>query len=116
MIEQEKELEEVYKSLNNYYDGILKNVRDTIMDVSEELNVPFSYLKAGFDDLVDGCSITSKLKITDKPSGKKQNEDCEYFKDIHVDQWSVGESGDSFEGFIYARFQFNKWLKIPYEC
>lgn len=49
-------------------------------------------------------------QFTDKASGEEQN-DGEY-----CDQWSVGESGDSFEGYYYyptedgEYFYFQYWM------
>ena len=66
-------------------------------------------------ELLDGCSQAGAIEIVDEPSGTKQNEDCGIFMDIYVDQCSVGDSGDSFAGEIYAKVN-EIWLKIPYNC
>jgi|TARA_R110001632_G_scaffold104876_1_gene214018 hypothetical protein len=69
-----------------------------------------------YEDILDGCSVTDKLQIVDKPEGDNNDESFGIFKEVWVDQWSVGDSGDSFEGFIYGRFAKQKCLKIPYAC
>ena len=65
--------------------------------------------------MLDGCFCNGKIEKVGKPSGDKQNEEFGIFKDIHVDQWTVGTEGDSFNGHIYARVK-NQWYKIPYYC
>lgn len=71
-----------------------------------------------FSDLVDGCRINQKIEIVDKPFGQLQKgEKFGVFRKVYVDQWSVGDSGDSYAGFIYTNYgKSSKWLKIPYEC
>lgn len=71
--------------------------------------------KNDFVDLMEFCCINGEIEFVTEPSGDKQNEDCGIFKDVHIDQWSVGMEGDSFNGFIYASVA-NKWIKIPYYC
>lgn len=66
--------------------------------------------------ILDGVSVTDKLQIVDEPNGENNHEEFGVFKEMWVDQWSVGDSGDSFEGFIYGKFAANKWLKISYSC
>ena len=117
MTEKEnQQMAEAYKSLDAYYEEISESVRDTIMIIAKEINVSFNYLKADFYDLMEDCGITSKIEFVLKPKGEKQDEETQYFKDIHIQQWSIGDSGDSFEGYIYAKFSKDKWIKVPYEC
>lgn len=68
-----------------------------------------------FIDLLNFCNVTKKIELVDKPNGDKQNESYGMFKNIHVDQWSVGMEGDSYEGFIYANVK-GRWIKIPHSC
>ena len=53
------------------------------------------------------------LKIVDSPP----NIESEGYKDreVWVDQRSVGESGDSFEGEVYIKLPNGKYLKWDYE-
>ena len=47
-------------------------------------------------------------QFTDEAYGKEQN-DGEY-----CDQWSVGESGDSFEGFYYYPTESNEYFYFQF--
>lgn len=47
-------------------------------------------------------------QFTDEAYGKEQN-DGEY-----CDQWSVGESGDSFEGFYYYQTESNEYFYFQF--
>ena len=72
-----------------------------------------------FESLMDYCRITDKMEWVDKPGFKaEQHPDVHgIFTLTHVDQWTIGDSGDSFAGFMYVKVNgFNKWLKIPYDC
>lgn len=68
------------------------------------------------EEILEGCNITDKIQIVRMPSGEDQNEGCGIFTETYVDQWTMGISGDDFAGFIYVKFDENKWLQIPYEC
>lgn len=71
-----------------------------------------------FCDLIESCDVNGKIEIVDKPCGDLQKgERYGVFKKVYVDQHSVGDSGDSYAGFIYTNHgKSNKWLKIPYSC
>lgn len=89
------------KEVLNHNIDLLKNLRiekDVILKLTED------------------CHIYEKMEIVPVPFGDDQDESDQYFKAIYIDQWSVGDSGDSFEGHIYAKIEENKWLKIPYAC
>lgn len=68
-----------------------------------------------FADLIENCSVVGKIEFVDEPKGDAQDENNGIFKDVHVDQWTVGDSGDSYAGFIYAKVN-DKWISINYEC
>ena len=68
------------------------------------------------DELLRDVEVTGKMKIVDEPTGDDQNEELGIFNKVFVDQYSVGDSGDSFAGTIYAEFNEDKWLSIPYRC
>lgn len=68
-----------------------------------------------FIDMLEYCNVTEKIELIDKPNGDKQNENYGMFKNIHVDQWTVGMEGDSFAGYIYANVK-GQWIKVPYSC
>lgn len=86
---------------NSYNDGLL-----TALGVAPD-----------FTEAVEDLRITDKIEIVDEPQGKPQIEQHGKLTVTHVDQWNVGIEGDSFAGFIYAKFSNeDRWLKIPYEC
>lgn len=68
-----------------------------------------------FIDMLEYCNVTGKIELVDKQNGDKQNENYGMFKNIHVDQWTVGMEGDSFAGYIYANVK-GQWIKVPYSC
>jgi hypothetical protein len=68
-----------------------------------------------FKNMLDFCRVTEKIEFVNTPIGDKQTENYGIFKNIYVDQWSVGTEGDCYEGFIYARVK-DRWIKIPYSC
>ena len=47
--------------------------------------------------------------------GRDQDEDYGIFKNVIIDQHSVGDSGDSYAGAIYANVN-GKWIRVYYEC
>lgn len=68
-----------------------------------------------FSEMCEDCTITNKIEFVDKPSGTDQDEDYGIFKNVRVDQHSVGDSGDSYAGAIYANVN-DKWIRVYYEC
>jgi len=69
-----------------------------------------------FEDVVSDVIVSGRIETTKRPEGSNEFEFRKVFKEIRVDQWSVGDSGDSWAGFIYARYSKRRWLKIPYYC
>ena len=55
-----------------------------------------------------------KVEIVSETVGGYQEEDYEGFKGIWVQQWSVGDSGDSWEGYVCIQIKSNKYLKFRY--
>lgn len=81
-------------------------------DLISSLNAEEDYAK-----VIEGCTVVGQIVITNKPQGDPQDENYNVLKNIHVDQWSINEEGDRFNGFIFAQVgDSNKWLMIPYEC
>ena len=69
-----------------------------------------------FDTLLEDCIWIGEIKIVDSPKGQKQNDDeDEYFREIHVDQNGGGMTGDDYNGCIYALTKLG-WIQIPYSC
>lgn len=89
-----------------------KQISDSVTKVLKE----YSIKDNDFEDLMYGSKVNGIVEIVSEPRGDAQKESYGKLKNIHVDQWSVGDSGDSFAGFIYAQIKGKVWLKIPYEC
>ena len=88
---------------NEIYDWNAKFLSDN--DIPEE----------DFKDLMEYVYYNEKIEPVEGPKGQRQDEEYGKFKDVHVEQWSVGDSGDSYAGFIYMRVG-EKWFRIYYEC
>lgn len=56
----------------------------------------------------------TRLEIVDKPTGRAQVEDWGSFKQVYVQQWSVGCEGDSFDGYICIPLPDGKFLKTSF--
>lgn len=72
--------------------------------------------KKDYKSLINDCTVTGKIEIVSNPKGSNNHEDAGMFTEIWVDQWTTGESSDSYAGFIYGKLSKTKWLKVPYEC
>ncbi len=107
-IDQEQ-IDKVYAELAAYD----KEVREHNEKLISEIGVTAA---EDFKDLTDDIHVHEKMEIVDKPSGTNNDESFGVFTEVFVDQWSVGMEWDSFEGFLYARFAEDKWLKIRYSC
>ena len=83
--------------------------------IASELNINQFELDAYFSELLDDCIINGEIEIVTNPSGENQHSDCGIFTDVFVEQWSVGDSGDSYNGYIFGKYSTDKWIKIPYE-
>jgi hypothetical protein len=55
-----------------------------------------------------------KLQLVRGTTGQWQEEERESFKGVWVDQWAVGVSGDSWEGYVYIELKKGLWLKTYY--
>lgn len=89
-----------------------KEIHDHNAELLQSTNI------TGWDikELMDGASITGKMEIVSQPTGSDNRETVGIFKNVWVDQYSVGTEGDSWAGHIYGEFSNGQWLKIPYEC
>jgi hypothetical protein len=101
-------IRKVYDDLAVYEKDIYNHNNNLIKSFGEKA-------EKDFIDLLDFCRINGKIELVNSPMGDKQSENYGIFKNIHVDQWSVGMEGDSYEGFIYANVK-RQWIKIPYYC
>jgi len=93
----------------NFNEKVFKEVQDLC-------NVNRDTIDKDFKSLLGFAILTDKIEIVKKPEGEDQFESCGIFTKVYVDQYSIGVSGDSFSGYIYGKFAYKKWLKIPYEC
>lgn len=69
------------------------------------------------DDLIGfarECEADGKFRIVKKPSGDKQKENFGLIINAWVDQYSVGDSGDSFCGTVSVKLKKGKWLEMPF--
>ncbi len=97
------------------WDDIRKD-DERIEAFNNNLLTEFNILHTQVAEILNDCNPIGEYEIVNKPSGDDQKEKTGKFKQIFVDQWSVGDSGDSWEGYIYGRFSKGKWLKIHYSC
>lgn len=102
----EQQIEEAFNSMLSYRDEIETHNSEILLQVNAKA--------IDFEKLVEDLEIGGKMEIVEIPQGDKQNETYESFNQVYVDQWSVGMSGDTFEGTIYAQLQESKWLSIPF--
>jgi len=75
------------------------------------------YLEDGWEDFIYTSSICNGVwdfRITDKPANKKFYR--EFWNKIYVCQYSVGDSGDSFEGSISIELRDKKFFTFNYSC
>ena len=60
------------------------------------------------------CSFSDVCSVVDKPEGDDQEEHYKVISNVYAEQWSVGDSGDTFHGSIYCELPTKQWLKLPY--
>lgn len=64
----------------------------------------------------DSDRVEHLMEIVSVPVGEFQKENYgRQIKGIYVNQWSVGDSGDSWHGTICIEIKQNKFLKFGYE-
>jgi hypothetical protein len=104
--------QEEYNKVMNEVMAYEKEIADHNTQLIKEIGAPEDEI----EEILDGANINGKMEVVDTPYGSDEYEEYKFFKAIVVDQCSVGWEGDSFEGNIYAKFDENKWLKIPFTC
>ena len=73
--------------------------------------------KQFLDDVVEcleESEAQGKLELVRKPRGQWQEEYHESFDGIWVDQWSIGDTGDSWNGYVCIELKKGLWLKTFY--
>lgn len=69
------------------------------------------------NDVVKECEVVdAPYEIVNTPQGKYQHESFRTIKGFWVKQWSVGDSGDSYNGYIAIKIKRNKYLQMYYSC
>ena len=63
--------------------------------------------------LIEESRIHGEFEIVKKPFGNKQ-EASELIEWEWVDQRSLGDSGDSFEGFVTVKISDDRFLRMPF--
>lgn len=104
----DQQYKEAFKSMYEYEKEIADYNAEFIKKFGENVG-------PDFEQLCDDCRITGKIEFVEKPKGDPQDENCGVFKNVHVDQHSVGDSGDSYAGAIYANVN-DRWVRVYYEC
>lgn len=98
------------KSMKEYHDGIVKHNEPILKAIkAEKGNEWFAELEC----LMEESEVGGAFKIVDEPSGEKQ-ESSELIVDEWVDQYSVGDSGDSWEGTITVKIENKRYLEMPF--
>ncbi len=110
--QQQKELDEQTRGMYAQMAQDEKELHELNCKLLEENAIPNEAVK----NLLDGCCLNGILEIVEEPTGDDQDSEDEFFQKIFVEQWSDGWEGDSFAGYIYGKFDENKWLKVPYYC
>ena len=106
---EDHDMNEIYKDMERF-EALMTHTIDFFVKIIG------GTAKEDIDMLLDGCRMTGLIEIVSEPTGENQDESQGIFSDVWVDQWSVGDSGDSYAGYIYGKFAENKWIKIPYDC
>ena len=98
------------KAMKEYHQGIERNNTPILNAIkAEKGNEWFAELK----ELMNESEVGGAFKIVDKPSGDEQEVsgliECEW-----IDQYSVGDSGDSWEGTVTVKISEGKYLEMPF--
>lgn len=105
----EEQMDEAYAAIHKWETEVAERNNSLI----ESLGIPGEDLQ----ELLCDCSrITDFIDVVSEPGGDNQDNIIGIFSEVYVDQSSVGDSGDSFAGYIYGKLGENKWLRVPYEC
>lgn len=107
---------QMQKDLQKYYDHekqIAAENQQLLLSIKKTKGRTFyRHLK----QIIEECDrIRGSLEIVDEPVGTFQEENYgRQISGIWVEQWSVGDSGDSFEGIVCVMIDDRKFLRIPY--
>jgi hypothetical protein len=82
-----------------------------IKELSDKLGLK---LREDIKKIMVDCALNNVCSIVEAPEGDNQNESYEVVTNVYVEQWSDGDSGDSFQGNIYCELPTKQWLKLPF--
>ncbi len=105
---EQNEIDKAYAEMDAYLKGIAEHNEQFLKKLGKRA-------QKDFVELIESCNVTEKIKFVDTPKGRDNNENFGIFKNVHVDEWSTGTEGDSYEGYIYANVK-GQWIEVPYEC
>jgi len=66
------------------------------------------------DRIMRDCYFNDTATLVNEPQGEDNDEEYQLIKEVWCEQWSVGDSGDSFEGRLYAKIKDGVWLMLPF--
>jgi hypothetical protein len=98
------------KEMTKYHEEIERNNTPILNAIKEENGQEF------YDDLeayMQESEVCGAFKIVTEPRGEKQEEGG-IIEFVWVDQRSVGDSGDSWEGTITVKISEVKYLEMPF--
>lgn len=110
-LENKKMWDDYMKSMNEYADEC-DRINNRILNVIKgQLGVKFekALLALAEESEVDGV-----FELVRKTSGSYQKENYGSFRGYWVEQRSVGDSGDSWDGYIYVKLKPKLFIKMHY--
>jgi hypothetical protein len=105
-----RQLGEEYAKLQEENDSVLSKVKSMVDDSFFEALIHFI-------EEQENSYGAFLYELVKKPTGK-------YFMEFwhkklqgyYCEQWSVGDGGDSFEGYVYVKITKNNYIKIHFSC
>lgn len=106
---------EYAESMNKYHTEC-KRVNDRIIKaVANQLGQSFvNDIWSCVEESEGLPEYSGKFFFLRKPRGQWQEEEYDNFNGIWVDQWSVGDSGDSWNGVVCIKLKKGLWLAFDY--
>lgn len=104
----QEQTDKVYADLASYEKEVSEHNEQVLKALGKKA-------QADFEELMDCCKVTEKIKLVDAPKGINNKERCGVFKNVHVDQWGTNMEGDSYAGFIYTNVK-GQWIQVPFSC
>lgn len=112
--------DEVMSYTQEQYDEAMQSMIDWEKEIDDHNNeILKDFNQDDLKELFIDIRITDKIQWVDKPTFKPEYNPDKYgiFTQEFVNQWSIGDSGDSYEGFLYLKVKGHKqYLKVRYSC